>query len=258
MTIETVPAAPGPEEEYLPRIPVKPGIRNGRNVREGYQRAIGIKFGDLAKQVQADALFVDALKHAKGRSLLPLPKLMNLFLLLKMFVPAGDVIEFGSFRGGCAMFMGHICNAINPKATVYALDTFEGMPQSDQTVDTFKKNSFSNVDFSEVQSALNASGLKNVRLVKGIFHDTAVQTLAGSSGIALAHIDCDNFAPVCEAYDLVLPYLVSGAYIVFDDATEPGCIGATEAVEALPIRRDGKHSEQIFPHWVFRHWKEPN
>ena len=130
MTITTVPAAPGPEEEYLPRIPVKPGIRNGRNVREGYQRAIGIKFGDLAKQVQADALFVDALKHAKGRSLLPLPKLMNLFLLLKMFVPAGDVIEFGSFRGGCAMFMGHICNAINPKTVdrVAAVITPTGSP----------------------------------------------------------------------------------------------------------------------------------
>ena len=31
--------------------------------------------------------------------------------------------------------------------------------------------------------------------------------------------------------------------------------GATEVVESLVIRRDGMHSEQIFPHYVFREWK---
>jgi Macrocin-O-methyltransferase (TylF) len=250
-------AARDPEQDYLPGIPVNPGIRKGRNVREGYQRAIGLKFGEVAKRVQADPLFVEALGHARGRSLLSLPKLMNIFLLLKLFVPRipfGDIIEFGSFRAGCAMFMGHICNAINPKIRVYALDTYEGMPESDRSVDTFKERSFSNVDFAEVQAALSSSGLQNVQLVKGLFEDTAGDVLRRSSGIALAHIDCDNFAPVCYAYDVVLPYLVSGAYLVFDDATEPGCIGATEAVESLPIARDEKHSEQIFPHWVFRHW----
>jgi len=139
-----------------------------------------------------------------------------------------------------------------PNIRIYALDTYEGMPESDQSVDTFKKESFSNVDFAEVQSTLESTGLRNVHLVKGLFENTALQTLQQSSGIALAHIDCDNFAPVCYAYDVLKPSLVSGAYIVFDDATEPGCIGATEAVESLVIRRDGKHSEQIFPHWVFR------
>ena len=244
------------EANYLPRIPVDPGVRKGRNVREGYQRAIGLKHGDVAKRVQADPLFIEALALAKGRSLVPLPKLMNIFLLLKLFlpkIPFGDIIEFGSFRAGCAMFMGRICSAINPSIKIYALDTFEGMPESDPSLDTFKRNSFSNVDFAEVQSALHSSGLRNVHLVRGLFQDTAVGTLENSSRIALVHVDCDNYAPVCYAYETVLPHLVPGAYIVFDDATEPGCTGATEAVEALVIRRDGKHSEQIYPHWVFRH-----
>jgi len=47
-------------------------------------------------------------------------------------------------------------------------------------------------------------------------------------------------------------YMVGGGYIVLDDATSPSCIGATEAVESLIIRRDGMNSEQISPHFVFR------
>ena len=45
---------------------------------------------------------------------------------------------------------------------------------------------------------------------------------------------------------------LGGGYVVFDDATVSSCIGATEAVEDLLIRRDGLNSEQIYPHFVFR------
>ena len=40
--------------------------------------------------------------------------------------------------------------------------------------------------------------------------------------------------------------------MVFDDATAASCLGATEVVEELVIRRDGRHCEQIYPHFVFR------
>jgi hypothetical protein len=46
--------------------------------------------------------------------------------------------------------------------------------------------------------------------------------------------------------------MVPGGYLVFDDATVSSCLGATEAVEQILIRRDGLSSEQIFPHFVFR------
>jgi hypothetical protein len=46
--------------------------------------------------------------------------------------------------------------------------------------------------------------------------------------------------------------MIPGGYLVFDDATVSSCLGATEAVEDLLIRRDGLNSEQIFPHFVFR------
>jgi hypothetical protein len=43
-----------------------------------------------------------------------------------------------------------------------------------------------------------------------------------------------------------------GGYWVFDDGHISSCLGATEAIEELVIRRDRRHSEQIFPHFVFR------
>jgi hypothetical protein len=46
--------------------------------------------------------------------------------------------------------------------------------------------------------------------------------------------------------------MVAGGYYVFDDATVSSCLGATEMVEDLPIRRDGLSAEQIVPHFVFR------
>jgi len=70
--------------------------------------------------------------------------------------------------------------------------------------------------------------------------------------ISLAHIDCDIAPAVKYSYEGVRPFMVDGGYMVFDDATVSSCIGATEVVEDLLIRRDGLNSEQIWPHFVFR------
>ena len=70
--------------------------------------------------------------------------------------------------------------------------------------------------------------------------------------IALAHIDCDIYSAVAFSYDAVRGYMVEGGYLAFDDAIYSSCLGATEAVEELAIRRDGLNCEQVFPHFVFR------
>ncbi len=85
-----------------------------------------------------------------------------------------------------------------------------------------------------------------------MYNDTAPQLVKGVKKVPLAHIDCDIFSAVAYSYDLVKEYMVRGGYIVFDDATVSSCLGATEAVETLAIRRDGLNSEQIYPQFVFR------
>ena len=79
-----------------------------------------------------------------------------------------------------------------------------------------------------------------------------VEQLLGSlPRFALAHIDCDIYSGVKYAQDAVWPFMAKGGYVVYDDADAPSCIGATEAVEQLVMERR-LHSEQVWPHWVFR------
>lgn len=229
--------------------------RKGRNIRDGYARGWGLQFGELRKNIAADPLYQEALALAKNRTVQIEDNRMNIFLLLKFYcgrLAPGHVVEFGSFKGGSAIFMAKVCQALHPETQVYAFDTFEGMPETDREIDAHRKNDFREVDFDELQSYIRAKGLTNLHLVRGLFQDTAPRTLPRIGRIRLVHIDCDIREAVAYSYDASKPYLVSGAYIVLDDALFSSCLGATEAVEDILIRRDGLNSEQIFPHYVFR------
>lgn len=244
-------------DNYLPVLAgVRNELRSGRSVYEGYQRSWGLEFGDLKAQVLADPDYQLASSVAESRSVLLLERAMNLFLLVKFFLPRlpfGHIVEYGSFRGGSAMFMAALAERFLPGTNVYALDTFAGMPETDSAIDAHAAGDFSNTSIAEIQAAVDKAGLKNLHLVKGMFQDTAPTLLPQVGAIRLAHIDCDIYSAVRYSYDVSKPYMVAGGYYVFDDATVSSCIGATEAVESCVIARDGLLSEQIYPHFVFRH-----
>jgi predicted O-methyltransferase YrrM len=241
----------------LPKFPsIKREVRRGRSVYDGYQRGGFLTSEENAKALHRDPVHAAGLAIARGRTLVAPQKRLNIFLILRHFlstIPDGNIIEFGSYRGGFAMFMASVCKAERPNVRVFSLDTFAGMPSTDPAIDLNQKGRFADVDYEEMVAHAKASGLDNLEFVRGLFEDTAAAALERAGPIAIAHIDCDIRSAVAYSYDVVKPYLVNGAYVVFDDATVPGCIGATEAVEELVIRRDGKHAEQIFPHFVFRH-----
>jgi hypothetical protein len=239
---------------YLPALTEIGGWREGRNIREGYQRSWGLRYDDLYARIDNDADFQEAYAPVAGRCIIEPSRVRNLFLLFKFFLPAiggGDIIEFGSYRGGGAIFMALLAQKFLPGATVYALDTYEGMPQTDKTLDAHKAGDFSDSVLSEIEAARDVLGLTNLVFVKGMFQDTAPALLPGKR-FALAHIDADIYSGVAYAYDVMRDYMVPMGYYVFDDATEASCIGATAAVETNVVHRDGLLSEQIYPHWVFR------
>jgi predicted O-methyltransferase YrrM len=162
------------------------------------------------------------------------------------------MVEFGSYRGGSAMFMAKLAQIHLPGVQVFALDTFEGMPATDNSVDAHRPGDFSNTAFEEVETAKKTAGLDNLHVVKGLFEHTTPDVLQRSGPIALAHIDCDIYHPAIYAWDQVEPHMVPGGYVVFDDATEPSCLGAMQAVEEIICRHDLR-SEQVDPHVVFRY-----
>jgi len=246
-------------ELHLPQLDgVIRGIRKSRNVYEGYQRGFGLQFGSLRKQVLRDPLYKEGVRLAKGRTILSEDNRMNIFLIMRFFlsgIEPGDIIEFGCYRGGNAIFMAYVASKLCPDTRVYALDSFEGMPPVDKGVDAHNKADFHDVDLRELQAYVKKIGLSNLEFVPGYFEDTAGPVLQRATKITLAHIDCDILSSVQSSYEAVKDHMAEGGYLVFDDANVSSCIGATEAVEDLLIRRDGLNSEQIYPHFVFRSFR---
>jgi predicted O-methyltransferase YrrM len=233
-------------------------IVKGRNPLDGYSRGWGLQFGDLAKKILADPIYRDAIKLAEGRTIQAELCRMNLFLIVRFYLSrlaSGDIIEFGSYRGGSAIFLAATAKAIGLNSHVWALDTYEGMPEVDPSIDLHQKGDFRDVDYEELVQFAGQAGLNNLTFVRGRFEDTMSDVIKKARPIALAHVDCDIYSAVAYSYESIREHMVEGGYIAFDDAHYSSCLGATEAVEDLVIRRDGKNCEQIFPHFVFRQWR---
>jgi hypothetical protein len=249
----------------LEEIPPFPGVptelTNGRSISDGYARGWGLQYGDLRKRVLADPLYIDAMRLARGRTVVEVSRRANIFLLLKFYVPKlplGDIIEFGSFRGGSAIFMARVCAGLGLKSDVWALDTFAGMPESDKSIDAHSAGDFKETEVEELKVYAANCGLNNVRWIQGRFEDTSRGVLEKSRKMVMAHIDCDIRSAVRYSYNIVKENMLDGGYIVFDDATTSSCLGATEVVEDDVIRRDRLNCEQIYPHFVFRSWDRKN
>ena len=243
-------------KDYLPVFrDIPQELRHGRRVHDGYARGWGIQFGDLRDQVRQDSLYTEALALSTGRTVVSEDNRINLFLILRFFlgrIPSGHIVEFGSYKGGNAIFMAYVVAKLYPGMKVYSLDTFTGMPVVDSAIDAHQQGDFQDVDLDELQTFVRSNGLKNLEFVQGLFEDTAPSVLRRARRIVLAHVDCDIYSSVAYSYEVVKEYMVPGGYLVFDDATVSSCLGATEAVEQILIRRDGLNSEQIFPQFVFR------
>jgi hypothetical protein len=228
---------------------------DGRNIRDGYLRGCGLQFGNMRTLCVADPLFRRAYTLVQGRSVVTDNKLVNLFVLIKFFLPQlspGHIAEFGSFRGGSAIFMAVVANELCPGTKVFAFDSFTGMPTTDTRRDVHSAGDFSEASLDEVRQFAANAGVHNLELVKGMFADTIPTMLPSIGPLRLAHIDCDLFEAIATAYDGCKSQMVGGGYVVFDDPLESSCLGAFEAVESLVIRRDGLHAEQAYPHLVYR------
>jgi hypothetical protein len=241
----------------LPVLDMARVVERGRCAYDGYQRGTGLAHGTLADQVWNDPLFRKALAVARThevRTMCTEARLMNLFLLIKFFLKdlsSQNIVEYGTFRGGSALFMAVLLKELYPAARVYALDTFEGMPEVNDHVDLPPPDDFADTNLNTIRFVAEQMGLDNVEFVKGLIQDTAPSVYARAGAIGLAHIDVVLHSAVEYAQDSVWSVMATGGYLVYDDATEPTCPGATRAVEQMIAGRD-LSMEQIYPHIVLR------
>ncbi|MBM3857110.1 MAG: macrocin O-methyltransferase [Verrucomicrobia bacterium] len=227
----------------------------GRNVAAGYVRACGLTFGKLQEAIKKDPLFQKAFHLVRGGTILDELLLMNFFLLLKYGIKerSGDIIEFGSFRGGTAVFLAFVARELGIKGTVYTLDTFEGIPHADSNIDLHIPGDFKEASFEGLASIVKELHLHNLVLIKGEFQNTFPQICSALQPLSLVHVDGATYSSVKYATEAVMPYLHSeGGYLIVDDVCCSACVGVLQAVEEM-VQKHNLNAEQTCPHFVYRY-----
>jgi O-methyltransferase len=140
--------------------------------------------------------------------------------------------ETGVYKGGTAALFGKIVESHSIKnINIHLFDTFEGMPDTDPTIDIHKKGDFSDISLEMVKQN-----------IKKIVHDPSFiqfhqgfipDTFNGLENqlISFAHIDVDIYDSVINSCEFIYPRLVKGGFMVFDDYGFPTCPGARKAVD---------------------------
>jgi hypothetical protein len=231
-------------------------FERGRCLYDGYQRSAPVRFGELGEEVRRDPVYRKARRNSQlpaVESMVIEARFLNLFLLVKFFLrdlESQNIIEFGAFRGGSAVFMATLLKEYYPQARMLSLDTFAGLPELVRGVDKPPED-FLNVNLAETRAAAWSLGLDNLEFVQGLIEQTGADACNRLDSVGLAHIDVVLYGPSVFAQNIVWQHMVPGAYLVQDDALEPTCPGATLAVEEM-IRDRGLSMEQVWPQIIFR------
>lgn len=129
----------------------------------------------------------------------------------------GDFIELGVFRGGTALLLAQALLEQASPQQLHLLDSWQGMPPPDAQDQgaLVGEGYFANASEAKVRESLASRGLLAVcKTYAGWFEDT-LPAIAGP--FALAHVDCDYYAPVRMALHHLLPRMTPFGSIVIDD-----------------------------------------
>lgn len=130
--------------------------------------------------------------------------------------PPGAFVEVGVYQGGSAERLSNLAELQG--RPIYLYDTFTGIPYRD-SIDKHRVG-----DFCDGDERLVRARCPRATVIAGCFPDSAVPM----EPVAFAHLDCDQYRAHCESIDYLLPLMVTGGIMWFDDA--PWLEGATQAV----------------------------
>lgn len=172
-------------------------------------------------------------------SLIDGPKLNRLLAELSE-APKGDALELGVYQGGALAAMA----ARAPERRVFGFDTFAGLPgEAWSDGEQHKAGEFADTSLEAVLRLVE--GLPNVVLVPGIFPESAEGI---EVRVAVAHVDFDFYESTKAAIDWLLPRMVRGGVILFDDYEWRMCPGVKRAIEEAGLPVTHAHHQAIYRH----------
>jgi hypothetical protein len=182
----------------------------------------------LRRLASAHVLALQHLQRDHFNSCLNPRKLSLIAAAMYLTPPEGAVVECGVYMGGTTIYMGLLQKFLGLSRPIYALDTFEGMPEptakdrgAEETV--YRAGMFSDTRLSTVSWMCRVHGLDSaIRLVPGLVQETLPRVLAECPRVAFAFLDTDQYAGTKAGLDHVLPAASPDALIIVDDTTVLG------------------------------------
>lgn len=140
----------------------------------------------------------------------------------------GDVIEFGTFRGGSA---GVIIQNLGEDKKLHVCDSFVGMPDVSSEDNFHQKGDFAGTNVHKVNRGLSSLSPR-FEIHEGFFDQTIKQLEDRIPfKISFAHIDVDLYESVLACLAFCYPRMSDGGIIIFDDYGAKTCLGAKKAVD---------------------------
>jgi hypothetical protein len=154
----------------------------------------------------------------------------------------GALFELGVYKGASlvrfATFREMVENAFS--RPIVGFDAFGNFPRTDiqgasdkAFIDRFEGSGGAGISKADLEAIMVDKGLRNVELVEGNIFQTLPAFLDRNPAqkIALLHLDMDVYEPTAFALEQLLPRMVRGGLVVFDDYTMVE--GATRAADEI-------------------------
>ena len=157
----------------------------------------------------------------RGLSLIGERNLLALCLMARD-APPGDLLEVGVYKGGSAVKLAEV--ARDQCRRLWLFDTFTGIPERTDGLDTCQIGDFGDTNVEEVRARV-----PDALIVVGEASETLPATDTGP--LAFAHLDCDQYATYRACIVELSPRMVRGGIMWFDDADH--LAGAKQAVDEM-------------------------
>jgi O-methyltransferase len=187
---------------------------------------------------QADPDFRRVYRAVKRNTLVDVWRCYELWSLLgELTEIPGDVLEVGVWRGGSGALMASRIADLGSHAEVFLCDTWEGIVKTGPADIYYHDGKHDDTSKQTVERLVEALGLRNVKLLQGIFPDDTGAALEDLT-FRLVHIDVDVYRSAKDVFDWAWPRLSQNGVVVFDDYGCPATPGVTQFVDEQSGHKD--------------------